>query len=201
MIVGFMGNDGSGKTTVIKLLEKKLINRGLQTIYVPGYEHLFLNSVKNYYQKVTGKSINNLQNEYDDTLRSKTYKLFYLWPYFVLIDYVCLILKYWLKPGRIVLFDRYAYDYVISFKYLGVCTVFAKYLFLSLPKPRSCFILDTAPEIAYERKKHDHKGSIEYYRTQRQQYLWLSKKKKIPVINTDRFTPDEIAKKILDQLL
>ncbi len=201
MIVGFMGNDGSGKTTVIKLLEKKLINRGLQTIYVPGYEHFFLNSVKNYYQKITGKSIHNLQNEYDDASRSRTYKFFYLWPYFVLIDYLFLIFKYWLKSGKIVLFDRYAYDYVISFKYLGVSTAYAEFLFLSLPKPRSCFILDTAPEIAYERKKHDHKGSIEYYRTQRQQYLWLSKKKKIPVINTDRFTPDEIAKKILDQLL
>lgn len=195
-----MGNDGSGKTTVIKLLEKKLIECGQKVIYVPGYDHLFLDQFKRWYQKLSGANLDKVHRLYDDTDRTKTSKLFYLWPYFVFIDCVFLLLKYWLKPDKIVLFDRYVYDYVISFKNLGVCTALAEFLFLALPKPVYSFVFDISPEIAYERKKYDHKGDIEYYRKQRERYLWLAKNKNILVINTDKATPEEIAKKIFNQL-
>lgn len=200
MIIAFMGNDGSGKTTAIKLLKNKLLGRKIETIYVPGYEHFFLNCIKSYYQRITGRSIDKLQKEYDDALRSRTCRLFYLWPYFVFFDYICILSKYWFKKGKVILFDRYAYDYVISFKDLGIDTYLATSLFLALPKPKYCYVFDASAQIAYERKRDDHKGDVEYYRRQRRRYLWLAGKKAIPVINTDKTTPEEITEKIIGQL-
>lgn len=200
MIIAFMGNDGSGKTTIIKLLEKKLIKNGQKVIYVPGYGHLFLDQFKRLYQKLTGANLDKLHRLYDDADKSKTSKLFYLWPYFVLIDCFCLWIRYRLKFRKIVLFDRYFYDYVISFQHLGVKTWLEEFLFLHLPRPKNCFIINVSAPIAYQRKKDTHKGGLNYYKKQRTRYLRLAKKKNIPVINTDETTPEEIAKKIFNQL-
>ena len=191
-----MGNDGSGKTTVIKLLETKLIEGGQKVIYVPGYDHLFLDQFKRLYQKLTGTNLDKLHRLYDDTNKSKTSKFFYLWPYFVFTDCLCLWIRYGLKFRKIVLFDRYFYDYVISFRHLRVKTWLEEFLFLRLPRPKNSFIIDVSAHIAYQRKKDTHKGGIDYYKKQRTRYLWLAKKKNIPAINTDETTPEEIAKKI-----
>lgn len=200
MIIAFMGNDGSGKTTVIKLLEKKLIEDGRKVIYVPGYDHLFLDRFKRWYQKLTGANLDRLHRLYDNTNKSKTNMLFYLWPYFVFIDCLCLWIRYRLQFWKVVLFDRYFYDYVISFQHLGIKTWPEEFLFLHLPRPKNSFIIDVSAPIAYQRKKDTHKGGLDYYKKQRTRYLWLAKRKNIPVINTDETTPEEIAKKIFNRL-
>lgn len=200
MIIAFMGNDGSGKTTVIKLLEKKLVKNSQEVIHVPGYDHLFLDQFKRLYQKLTGANLDKLHRLYDDTNKSKTNKLFYLWPYLVFIDCFCLWIRYRLQFWKIVLFDRYFYDYVISFQHLGVKTWLEEFLFLHLPKPKNCFIIDVSAQIAYQRKKDTHKGGLDYYKKQHTRYLWLAKRKNIPVINTDKATPEKIAQRIFNQL-
>ena len=56
--------------------------------------------------------------------------------------------------------------------------------------------MDVSAQIAYQRKKDTHKGELDYYKKQRIRYLWLAKRKNIPVINTDKAAPEEIAKKL-----
>ena len=200
MIIAFMGNDGSGKTTIIHLLRKRLVQEGRKVIYIPGYDHLFLDQFKRLYQKLTGANSDKLHRLYDDISKPKANKLFYLWPYFVFVDCLCLWIRYRLKFRKIVLFDRYFYDYVVSFQHLRVKTWLEEFLFLRLPRPKNSFIIDVSAQIAYHRKKDTHKGRLDYYKKQRTRYLWLAKKKNILVINTDKTTPEEIARKIYSRL-
>lgn len=201
MIIALMGNDGSGKTTVIKLLLDRLVKSGKETIYVPGFDHLFLDKFKSLIQKSTGMNVGELQEEYDNNQRKKARLIFYIWPYMVFMDCVCLLIKYFFRPGKIVIFDRYFYDYVISFKNLGISSKLEEFLFLFLPRPKISFVLDVSAGIAYERKKVTHAGTIDYYENQRLRYLWLAKNKSFPVINTDRTSSEEIAAQIFNEIL
>ncbi len=142
MIIAFMGNDGSGKTATIRLLQQKLITSGSKTIYVPGFAHCFLDKFKQWLEAVMRVNVRSLQNEYGNSARQKANLFFRLWPYLVFLDCLCLLIKYGLKSGRVVLFDRYFYDYIISFRNLKINSWLEEILFSLFPKPRHCYIFD-----------------------------------------------------------
>ena len=89
---------------------------------------------------------------------------------------------------------------MISFKHLGINSWFEEFLFLMLPTPKNCYIFDVSPQVAYERKKATHGGEVDYYEKQRQRYLWLAKRKNIPIVNTNKTTPDDIAQSIFSKI-
>lgn len=200
MIISFIGNDGSGKSTTIKHLIPYLEGLNKRVIWVPGFNHAFLEQVKKLFQAFSRKDIKKLHQEYAKPTQKKN-RLFLLWPYLVFLDCIALVLKYAFRgKDTIVIFDRYPYDYIVSFRELGVSTRPAEKLFQWFPKPRHIFLFDASPEIAYERKKHDHKADVPHYYRQRERYLHLARNLKIPVINTDNDTVDVTVRKITQQL-
>lgn len=201
MIIAFMGNDGSGKTTVIKLLEDKLAKSGRKIVYVSGFQHCFLDQFKLGIQRFASGDISKLQKEYGNSQRKVKRLSFYLWPYLVFIDCLCLYIKYWFQFRKIVIFDRYFYDYVISFQNLGVYSRLEEFFFLLLPKPKNSFVFDVSAEVAYERKKDSHNSDLDYYEKQRLRYLWLAKVKKMPLINTEHSSPGEVAQGLFKRLV
>ncbi len=186
MIIAFIGNDGSGKTLFSKEIEKILKKKNYPVEYKPGFNHLFLNRVLNCWRKITGKDIERVRKEYFDVNRKKKDFLFLVWPYLVLSEcfIICLIYKF--KRNQITIFDRYFYDYLMTYKYLGYNNFLIEKLFLFLPKPDVGFVLDVSPEIAYQRKKEDHEANLNYYQIQRQNYLRLAKAKDLQIINTEK---------------
>lgn len=201
MIIAFMGNDGSGKTSVMRGLMALLNEMGQQKIlYVPGYDHFFLDKLKLIYQKITGTDVVKLQREYSSKETKKKNILFRIWPFFVYLDCLCLLIKYHAKFNQIILFDRYFYDYINSFQELGISNVVIERLFLMLPLPKNAFVFDASPEVAYMRKKSDHDGDIGYYKRQRSRYLELARNKNIQIINTDTRSLSETIQHVLSIL-
>jgi len=112
---------------------------------------------------------------------------FKAWPYLVWMDFMVELL--WNKifnRKNIIIMDRYVYDFLMSWEWLGYADNHLRWLYRHFPKPDLAFILDVPPEIAYARKKENHVYPLSFYVVQRRRYLSLAKDLKIRIINTER---------------
>jgi thymidylate kinase len=206
MIIAFMGNDGSGKSTTVSLICHRLKDSKLEFKIVPGFEHLVIQHLKKLVGFLMGNNgLTDLQKTYSDGKLSGPKKkrvtlLFMIWPLFVFIDCIMLLVKSCAQSDKIIIFDRYFYDYTISFKELGYSSMLVDKIFLFFPKPDVGFIFDVKPEIAYSRKKHDHSAPLDQYFRQRKRYLRLAREKGLPVINTSSLSPEDASEKVLESM-
>ncbi len=199
MIIALMGFDGTGKTTILRLVEKELLRRGVSTRSVPGFEHLVLGRVKKFFG---GEKLQNQYNSGRSQSRSRGW-LFKLWPLAVFIECWLTFLYFkFLRKEEMIIFDRYFYDWLLSFEKLGYSSKLTRFLFLNcLPKPDLGLVFITDPEIAYQRKKHDHKDPLSEYKKQLTRYQELAKKKKFEVIDTSGTPIDKVVKQVLELIL
>jgi thymidylate kinase len=182
MIIAFMGNDGSGKTTIAKELTNVFKEWGLKVIYKHEYEY----SVLKFLFKIIGMDKINQERKKMIIERKKSWK-YYVWPFLVWFDVSLqyLYLKIF-RRNAIVILDRYPYDHYLSFDYLGYLTPLSRWLYLHFPKPDIGIILWVEPEVAYERKKSTHNYSLSFYERQTKNYLSLARKFQIPSFNTNK---------------
>lgn len=181
MIIAFMGNDGSGKTTLSRQIHKFFTDIGFETAYKHEYEYATLSFL---FKLVGGKKVEKYRNEM--LVQKKRSATNTLWPILVWFDLLLQYLYYSIfKRRTIVLLDRYPYDQYLSFKYLGILTKFTKWLYLHFPKADMNLILTVSPEVAYERKKSTHGYSVHFYEKQTKEYLNLARILKISVIDTN----------------
>jgi thymidylate kinase len=181
MIITFMGNDGSGKTTLARASSDFFKELGFETICKHEYEYVLL---KYLFRLIGKKKTQDLRNEMISETDKKSV-IFRVWPMLVWID---LLFQYFyfkiVKRKSVVVLDRYPYDHYMSFKHLGNLTNFTERLYLHFPRPDFGIILVVEPELAYERKKATHNYPLVFYRKQTQQYLNLAKTLKLPAIST-----------------
>jgi thymidylate kinase len=181
MIIAFMGNDGSGKTTISWQIHKFFTDLGFETIYKHEYEYAILRFL---FKLVGDEKTERSRNEM--LVQKKRSVRYTLWPILVWFDLLIQYIYYKaFKRRSIILLDRYPYDQYLSFKYLGVVTRFTEWLYLHFPKPDMHLVLTVSPEIAYERKKETHGYSIHFYQKQTEEYLNLARILGTCVINTN----------------
>jgi GT2 family glycosyltransferase/thymidylate kinase len=183
MIIAFMGNDGSGKTTISKEITKIFRGLGLRVFYKHEYEYFILK----FLFKIVGMEKIGQERKKMIVKRERSWK-YYIWPFMVWFDgffqYLCF--KLFIGRKAIVVLDRYLYDHYMSFDYLGYLTPLSRWMYLHFPKPDVGIILWVDPYVAYERKKDTHDYPVEYYERQTESYLKLARQLDIPTINTDK---------------
>lgn len=205
MIVAFLGNDGSGKSTACRAVKDRLMRDGRRVTVVPGFEHLFADRLRSAAIRLWGKGSGDVTTDYfrhgrpDD---GKVNPLYHLWPLLVWFDFLLRIIGRLLgSAGRVVIFDRYAYDYAISLQDLGYGGRPAQALLgCAVPRPRHVFVFDASPDVAYSRKQHDHELDLSFYTRQRERYAALAAKAGYTVINTDTAPVEEIVERIVGEL-
>lgn len=196
-----MGFDGTGKTATLWLVEEELVRRGLTVCSVPGFEHLILGKLK----KLLGAE--KSQGQYDSGSRSEQSRfkilLFKFWPLFVYLECWLTFFHFkFLKRKSVVLSDRYFYDWLVSFEKLGYSSKLTRFLFLNcLPEPDLGLVFVVSPEVAYQRKKHDHKDPLSEYEKQLTRYQDLAKRKKFSIIDTSSVSVEQVASQVLDLIL
>lgn len=152
VMIAFIGTDGSGKSTIIENLPL-ILERTFDKSQIK-YYHWRPKIIKS--PKGDKRSIKNVSEPHKKKPYSKIISLG-KFMYFNL-DY---ILGYWLSvkvhlgKNKLVVFDRYYYDYMIDkYRYrlnLSECTIKAFLWFI--PKPDITFLLVGDPKVLYERKK------------------------------------------------
>jgi thymidylate kinase len=182
MIIAFMGNDGSGKTTLARKTYNFFKELGFSVIYKHEYEY----SILKVFLHFLGKKHRNAKKEMIAG-RSKS-RIYYLWPYIVWFDLIVQYLYLRLfKRKSIVIFDRFLFDQYLSFKYLNLLTKISDWLYKHSPRPDILIILQVEPKIAFNRKRADHPieiYSLKFYERQTKAYVNLSCIFNIPVIST-----------------
>lgn len=195
MIITFIGNDGSGKTTIAKDIYAIFKELGFDVLYKHEYDYVLLK----YIFRLIGK--NNLEKSRKEMLVEKKRSLLYsIWPILVLFDvYLQFIYFKIFKRKTIILLDRYIYDHYMSFKYLGYLNSFTEWLYLNFPGPDIGIMLWVEPDIAYKRKKDTHTYPIEFYIDQTRRYKSLSNIIGFSLINTNN-TIENTIKNILVEI-
>jgi len=182
MIIAFSGNDGTGKTTIIKNIIPIFKELGFKVIYRHEYDYLILK----YLFKIFGEK--KVEKERKKMLiEQKKSITYYLWPLLVWFDLLVSYTYYKIfKKNKIVILDRYPYDHYLSFVKLGYITKLTEFLYKHFPKADVNILLWVEPEVAYERKKETHNYPLEFYEIQTKRYLNLVKELKIPTQNTNK---------------
>ena len=175
MIIAFIGNVGTGKTTIAKEMEKKMRAIGIDAKYKEEFEHFLLEYAHKLYSPYKQKNYNPFSGTIHDTTkekettvrgekdmakkeRNKIFLKFWsflrprVWPILVWID--CLLEYFFYKVTRrnkVILLDRYAYDHFISWEMSGWSNGLLRLLYMHFPKPDLAFVLDASPLTCLDR--------------------------------------------------
>ena len=173
IVISFLGVDGSGKSTLINLLRKKLKNKFEKIKYIHLRPYIIL----------LDKS----------TVQSNPHKSKFTWPMyvnFVRILYWLIVYKFFFyffadKRNQIIFFDRYVYDLIVDpIRYKFNLPIQISRLFLKFfPEPDIHIFLNASIKTLLKRKKElsniELKRQIQSYRN------ILKHKKNIIYINSE----------------
>jgi thymidylate kinase len=184
MIIAISGTDGSGKTTIAKSLTSLLAQKGYKTIYHEEFRYTFLGSVLKW---IYGDRLDDARDSYLGR-RGRRGLVYKLWPYFLYVDCWVSYVKYgFLHRDKIVIFDRYFYDFIIAFDGLGDLNALIYRLYLALPKPYIGVLLSVPPEVSYERRKDEYPPKpFEWFVSWHERYINLNKRIKFLLVNSNR---------------
>ena len=185
MIIAFIGNDGSGKTTIAKKFEKHLNELGFDVHYKTEFNYFLLS----FLLRILGKEKLSGQRRLFLTTNSRVGKpsYFKVWPYLVWLDlWLELLWNKFFNRSRIIIFDRYAFDFLMSWEWLAYADAYLRWLYAHFPKPEIAFLIDVLPSTAYLRKKKTHVYPLRYYEIQRKRYLNLAGALEIRKINAEK---------------
>jgi thymidylate kinase len=197
MIIAFMGNDGSGKTTLAKEFVGRLRVLGMDVHYRAEFNYFLLG----FLFRLLGEGKINKSRRLFLTKESKVQKPVYfkIWPYLVWLDLLLeLLWNRLFKHKSIIVMDRYAYDFLMSWEWLGYSDRLIRWVYLHFPKPDIAFVCDAHPRICYSRKRKTHNYSLEFYEVQRRRYLDLAGRLKVKIIDTEKSVESSL-KEVLEE--
>ena len=174
IVISFMGVDGSGKSTLIELLKKRLKIKFKEIKYVHLRPYLIL----------LDKS----------TVQTNPHKIKIAWPILLnffrilywLIMYRCFFYIFKNKTKRLIIFDRYAHDLMIDpvrYKF-NLPSNISNYILGLFPEPTLWIILNAPIKLIEKRKKELSTAEL---KKQIKSYLSFAKSKKNSIIvNTNK---------------
>lgn len=169
VLIAFSGMDGSGKTTLAKMLESHLKKRGYRV----------------YYKHAHGYTISKNSFAIDEkSIKRFRLLLFLLSPFMLLDSLFTYYFKY--KPQlkhNAVICDRYFYDKVARMLYYNVINTFIAGIYLNLlPRPDYIFHLYISSEMAKSRKNEYSTAEYDQFR---KIYQFVAAATKATIIDAD----------------
>ena len=169
VVVSFMGVDGSGKSTYIKKIKKKL----KKNFKIIKYLHL-----KPYLILLNKSTVNKDPHKHKERSNLLSFLVLFFW----LIEYKI----FFLLKNQLIIFDRYVHDLLIDKTRYRHSLSFSltKKILNFFPEPDLWIILNISSKIAERRKKELPKSEL---KRQINEYIKFAKTKKNSIIlNTNK---------------
>ena len=162
-VIAFMGVDGSGKSTLIKKLNKRLKKRYKKIKYLHLRPYFFLTDTR---------TVN--KNPHSQKFRSKLVSIFIIFNW-LFVYHIFFLINLKLK-NHLIIFDRYAHDLLIDkARYrLNLSKKFTKYILSLFPEPNLWLFLEAPLKLVEKRKKELPTKEL---KRQMKEYSSFSKKK------------------------
>lgn len=196
--IAICGMDGAGKTTVVNMLAKyasslnidcrivHFVHNNLVYRILLALGYYDMNKPKNMlYKRSRAHSAKERENQ-------TPFFMAFLRFFDSYIQYLFYVL---MNRNKLIIFDRFFYDYAVSFEYLNIPsrTYFNKFI----PKIDNKFLFNASPEVLYKRKPERVKAFfLECYEL----YQKMAKNMGIKEINTDNKKPQRVMDEILKSL-
>ncbi|MBL7036438.1 hypothetical protein ISR94_01130 [Candidatus Microgenomates bacterium] len=196
--ISFSGVDGTGKTTLVKnfsdLLEKMNIKTKVVHFYHDNVIFKFLKKVKiikppvlddNYYKKTR-----------ENTKKVKKKGKNFIWALAHFTDsYIQYLVSLLFRGNRILLLDRYLYDYLVSFKYLNISgsSIFGNLI----SSPDIGVVVSISPKVAEKRKPEN---TIDFFEFCDKKYKHLAKKYNLLLLDANGKNEKDLTESLVKKI-
>lgn len=197
-MVTISGTDGSGKTTLINLFSDYLERLNIKYKVTHFYHDTILYKLLKklgFFKEVRNEKERYAKNRQRSRITKKKGKTF-IWAFLSFFDsYFQYLISIIVFRKRLVIFDRFFYDFYVSFDYLNVkrANMFKNFL----PKVKNKFLLICKPEIAFKRKPEN---TQDFFKYTNKTFLRLASAYSIKVIDTSRENPNKVLEKFISEL-
>lgn len=182
MLIAFCGATGAGKTTLIRNVRTLPYFRGREVSVAEEDNFFSINLLKAIFGE-------NLLSQYKrekffrqdaTSFVSKCFSLFVyiVYPIFVYIElFIAYIYYSILFKEKVLLSDRYAYDYLVNFTcLLQIGNRITRYFFINFPRPDLLFFLDIDVATSLARNKNTSEGFITMTRSFHEEVIQMYRK-------------------------
>lgn len=170
--ISISGLDGCGKTTLAENLTNYADALGIRS----RVEHFYYRGILHKFVERLGQA--RRRNSANVVVRKK---YSFIWALLVYLDSCLQYLFTFITGPNLLIFDRFFYDYLVSFQQLQVTGLWLFEKFI--PQADHKILLSCRPEIAHKRKPE---SPIEYLRETSRFYSQLANKHNIKVVEAER---------------
>ncbi len=190
MIITFCGNDGVGKSTFTSMTKVLLEERGKEVRLQSEYDFIIVKVMKLLLGEKLFVQYNKTKMEKRQDLKTSSFFSNLVTLFYPVTIYLSFLIKYIqyeiIRKKKILICDRYIYDYLFTLRRQGISNKLSEFLFLKFPTPTAIFIIRVPPKIILQRiANRDFKYGLEFYEFQDHNYLFLCKTKNIKIINNE----------------
>lgn len=154
MIITFSGLDGSGKTTLIRCLEKYFDSNNIPYNSSSIYGQLSIYAIIRNLRSLSSKNNDHVSNVKKDNstvykfFRSRNAKKLFLFIDIIILSFVRL---YYIFSKKILIIDRYFFDFLMEVT--DDIRLYQRLVCFLFPSPSLSFFIDTDPKVSFNRKK------------------------------------------------
>lgn len=187
--VAIIGLDGSGKSTLSVSLKEYLDQLNIDSAIV----HFYHDNLLYKFLKILG-FFSDSQNTTQKTIPSRSKPA--IWGFLTWIDsYIQYAYARTRYNRRLIIFDRYFYDYLVSFKFLNIKGI--SILRKTIPSPTIAIWVACEPQTALRRKPEN---SLDFFVSGYESYKEIAKKYKMNIVDSTAGNWEEIFEQVLDIL-
>lgn len=196
--IAICGLDGSGKTTAANMLAKYATSLNIKCKIVHFVHNNLLYRLLltlGYYNTDESKNILYKRSR-AHSARERIHKTSFIMAFLRFFDsYIQYLFYVLINRNKLIIFDRFFYDYLVSFEYLNIRWRFLFKRFV--PKVKNKFLFSVSPAISYRRKPERVKA---FFIECHQIYLNMARERHIKIINTDNKSPDRILQEMIESI-
>lgn len=196
--IAICGLDGVGKTTIANMLVEYagLLNIQCKIVHFVHNNLLYRILLRlGYYNfDVPIKMIYKRSREHSarERLKKTSFIKAFLRFFDSYAQYIFYIIIY---RNKLIVFDRYFYDYLVSFEYLAI--KWRSFFSKIVPEIRNKFLFEASPLVSYRRKPERVKA---FFVESHDIYLKIAKEQDMKIIHTDNKNPKYILKELIGGL-